>query len=126
MVYSASVSSVPFNQACIVYRYTSGGILEITHINAGFNCCPGKIMASVQIHDNVIVITEYEEEAACGCDCLFDVDMDIRNLAEGIYMLQIVEPYIGTRNEPFNFEITLSPGTQGTYCLDRTGYPWAE
>ena len=45
------------NQDCVEFNYFGNNTLEMRHINAGFNCCPGKILAEIDILDDVIIIS---------------------------------------------------------------------
>ena len=56
-------SNVPLKQNdCIEYQYDGIDTLILNHINAGFNCCPGKIIFNINITGNTITITEKETE----------------------------------------------------------------
>jgi len=114
------------NQDCIEYRYYENSVLEIYHINAGFNCCPGEIVADIDINNNVIVIRENETESGCFCLCLFDVNYKIEGLIPGKYTIIVIEPYTNDQDEKLEFTVVLSGATSGTYCVYRNHYPWIE
>ena len=114
------------NQDCIEYQYYGDNVLEIRHINAGFNCCPGTIIAQININDNIIVIKESETESQCFCLCLFDVNYKIEGLMPGKYTIKIIEPYTNDQDEKLEFVLDLFRGTSGTYCVYRNHYPWAQ
>lgn len=114
------------NQDCIEYQYYGDSVLEIRHINAGFNCCPGEIVARVDINDNMIVIKESETESQCLCLCLFDVNYRIEGLMPGKYTIKIIEPYTNDQEEKLEFTLDLSRATSGTYCVRRNHYPWVQ
>lgn len=114
------------NQDCIEYEYYGGSVLEIHHINAGFNCCPGKIVAHIDIKDNVITIIESETESQCLCLCLFDVNYKIEGLIPGKYTIKITEPYTNDQDEKLEFVLDLSRATSGTHCIYRNHYPWMQ
>jgi len=112
------------NQDCVEYQYYGDSILEIQHINAGFNCCPGEIVADIDFSGNVIVIRENETESGCFCLCLFDVNYEIEGLMPGIYTIKFIEPYTNAQDEKLEFTVDLSRATSGTYCVYRNHYPW--
>ncbi len=111
------------NQDCIEYAY-DGQTLILKHVNAGFNCCPGEILADIDIVGNLITITENEQEAGCFCLCLFDLDFKIENLEPGGYTICILEPYVQVGDEILEFIIQLTSGVSGIFCLNRNYYPW--
>ena len=114
------------SHAAIQYHYIAEEYkLEIRHINAGFNCCPDKITADISIEDGVISISEKEAVAGCKCNCLFDIDIDITDIAKGKYTVEIFEPYLNDVDLPFNFEIDLNENPDGEVVLARSSYPWA-
>lgn len=114
------------NQDCIEYQYYGDSVLEIHHINAGFNCCPGEIVADIDINNNLIVIRENETESGCFCLCLFDVNYKIEGLIPGKYTIIVIEPYTNDQDEKLEFTVVLSGATSGTYCVYRNHYPWIE
>lgn len=109
-------------QECILYYYT-GNTLYITHQNTAFNCCPGKIMASITVNDHVITIKEREQEAGCHCMCLYDLELEVSNLAQGTYRIIVDVPYLGGQ-PAMDFSCDLEEKSNGEYCADRNGYPW--
>ncbi len=54
-----------------------GKYLGIEHINADFNCCPGKIFAGSKISNDTIFINEDETEHACDCVCKYDLTYEL-------------------------------------------------
>ena len=46
---------------CLEYRYENE-TLYIKHINAGFNCCPGEIVATISLEGDTLLIEEAETE----------------------------------------------------------------
>ncbi len=111
------------NEACIIYRYYDG-VLYMWHTNAGFNCCPGDITADIDIHKNIITIAAVEKEAGCRCNCLFDLEYEIKNITPGKYRIIIIEQYLNEGDKEFDFEIDIEQKTSDEYCLPRHGYPW--
>jgi hypothetical protein len=124
---SSQVSLFPAqNQDCVEYQYYGDSVLELNHINACFNCCPGEIFAHIDINDNVIVIEESEAEQGCFCLCLFDTNYRIDGLQPGEYTIKIIEPYANDQDEKLEFVLDLSRATSGTYCIYRNHLPWTQ
>lgn len=113
----------PFND-CINYQYNGVDTLIMTHINAGFNCCPGDISGVVSCNGNRITITEQESTAGCHCMCLYDLDYRIVNMVPGQYTIHIVEPNIGADDQVLEVTLNLTEETSGEFCLPRRHYPW--
>ena len=121
---SATDDVIPDTQSCINWSYdSSSGTLSLTHINAGFNCCPGKLSCSVSIAGDTLIIKEKEESAMCDCDCLYDLYIDVSDLEEQDYIISIVEPYCGDQQKLI-FEVDLDSEPEGSYCAARNRYPW--
>lgn len=121
---SATEDVVPNTQSCINWSYdSSSGTLSLIHLNAGFNCCPGKLTCSVDIAGDTLVIKEKEESAMCDCDCLYDLYIDVNDLEEQDYIIRIVEPYCGDQQKLI-FEADLAREPEGSYCAARSWYPW--
>ncbi|UCF06461.1 MAG: hypothetical protein JSV33_05390 [bacterium] len=110
---------------CIVYDYSWTGVLRLTHVNAGFNCCPGEIIADITISNDTITIVEGETESGCLCLCLFDVEYEIRNLPQGTYHLRIEELYVTASDEPLTCRIDLEAYPSCSFCVGRDSYPWS-
>lgn len=124
---SGTVNAVaPGAEDCIQYEYDGQGGLKLTHINAGFNCCPGQISADIQIAGNVITIRESESEAGCHCLCLYDVFYDFINLQSGTYVFKLIEPYKEEGDQTFEFSLNLSAASQDVICIQRNYYPWSQ
>jgi len=123
-----SEEAVPPDQDCISYSYDGiGGTLDFTHINAGFNCCPGVISAAIDIVDDTIIVTEsenYDEFGPCYCLCLYDVEYYIINLQPGEYTVKIIGLELNEGDEYLQFTIDLTAQPTGEYCLTRDHYPW--
>ena len=93
---------------CIQYSYDGISQLKLTHIDAYFNCCPGKITAEIIIEDNRITILEKEEMAGCHCMCYFDLDYEFNQVKPGIYTISI--------NNTLEWTIDLSSSPSGRLC----------
>ena len=108
----------------IEYTYDeSTKSLMLRHINANFNCCPGKIYCGFEIDDNVIVVQELSEKEDCRCICLYDVDFLLNNVEKGIYTIAIKELYIEEALW-LQFDIDLNESTSGVFKQTREFYPW--
>ncbi len=117
-------SSLSSSQSCINYTYDKNlHRLTLTHINAGFNCCPDSITCDINITGSIIQITEKEASALCNCNCLYDLEMVITGLFEMPYNIRLSEPYAGEQ-APLIFTIDLKQNPTGSYCVERGGYPW--
>jgi len=110
--------------SCVDYTfYQAENKLLLKHINTGFNCCPGALTCKVSFIGDTIIIQEFEEQNACNCNCLFDLDIEINGLAAKKYHLKFIEPYCGDQEKLF-FEIDLQNQPDGTHCVFRDQYPW--
>jgi len=115
------------NLDCVEYAYDGLATLTLTHVNAGFNCCPTRITADLSLVGNVLTITEgetFENGGPCYCLCLFDVEMVISGLPPGQYTIHVAELYVQNGDAPLEFSVDLSAAVSGSYCLERTYYPW--
>jgi hypothetical protein len=122
-----STEFVSNDTTCIEYTYDGEGTAQLKHVNAGFNCCPGQIVADISVEDNIITIVEneiYDSLGPCYCLCLFDVDMEILYLPPGEYTVRVEELYLDPLDDPLEFVVDLSAATAGSYCVYRHSYPW--
>lgn len=121
----AGAAGVPTSsQECVEYDYDGRGLLKLRHINAGFNCCPGTISATIEVSNNVIRIEEKESSSLCDCSCLYDLTYEIAGLAGGIYRISVVGPYQPDGDPPLELLVNLDHASSGSYCVERTRYPW--
>ena len=112
------------NESCVEYSYDAESkTLSVKHINTAFNCCPDALYAEVTIEGNTITIEEIERKQECNCMCLYDIEVEVYNIEIQPYTLKFKEPYIGEQYE-LSFGINLNEETSGTYCVERTNYPW--
>ena len=112
--------------SCIHYLYDEVNHKVImTHINSGFNCCPGGLYCKVSTNNDTIIIKEFENEQGCDCNCLFDLDIELKGIDQNKYQVRFVEPY-AEGQEQLIFEMDLTSGNEGEYCVVRKGYPWGE
>lgn len=112
------------DSSCICWDYNNQEKkLIIKHVNAGFNCCPGKIFCDIEIDNGTIFLEESEEKAQCDCSCLYDVDITVSGIKRQKYVINLREPYIDDQ-ERIVFEIDLTSNKTGVFCVERTLYPW--
>ena len=110
--------------SCVKYIYNiNDKRLLLTHINAGFNCCPENIYCSISIKNDTITIQQYEESALCDCNCLYDLDIEIKGVIAQEYHIKFIEPYLQNQEEII-FSINLDISNEGSYCVTRIHYPW--
>lgn len=112
------------SQECVDYDYDGRGGLKLKHVNAGFNCCPGTISATIDISGGSVRINERESSSLCDCDCLYDLDYEIAALAPGLYRISVVGPYQPEGDPPLEFFADLTHASSGSHCVERTRYPW--
>ena len=112
------------NESCIEYFYDSQNKrLQLNHINAGFNCCPDILYCNIIVPNDSIIISEFEKNALCHCNCLYDLEIEINGIESKKYFIRIIEPYCGNQTK-LNFEIDLISCNEGMYCVNRNNYPW--
>lgn len=112
------------SQSCVAYNYLeSDKLLRITHINAGFNCCPDSITASISQSGDTIFISEHEASSLCDCDCLYDLEYEFLRVEAKTWVIRFTEPYAADM-EKLNVNIDLKENTQDTICVSREFYPW--
>jgi len=117
-------AGTPDDQSCAVYSYDGATKkLSVTHINAGFNCCPGKLKCIVALTGNTLEITERETSAMCSCNCLFDLKIEAEGINPQIYTIKFNEPYCGGQ-EKLEFTVDLESNPLGSFCVTRKQYPW--
>ena len=112
------------SQECIEYDYDGRGVLRLKHVNAGFNCCPGTVSADIEISDDTIRIEESESSSLCDCSCLYDLSYEIAALASGVYRISVIGPYQPEEGPPLEFLLDLDQASTGSFCVQRTQYPW--
>ncbi len=70
---------------------SDGKYLKIKHINAKFNCCPGKIFITSKISKNIIFIDEDETLHDCNCVCDYDLDYKVGPLKYKKYLIVMTQ-----------------------------------
>lgn len=115
----------PSGQDCISYEYLNDSVLSIRHENAGFNCCPDRIVIEVEYRNDTVFVIESEVDAFCDCNCLYDIEYVISPVPakEFIFSVQEAISY-RTGEDPLVFEIDLQENTSGEFCVSRSSYPW--
>jgi len=109
---------------CLIFSYDGSDVLSLRHVNAAFNCCPGKLSVEIkQVADTLIVI-ESEEEALCDCDCLYDLEYELTGIDPASYVIRVKEPYLREGDMPIELRINLKKETEGSVCETRSSYPW--
>jgi hypothetical protein len=70
--------------------FTPGpGMLHVLHENATYNCCPDDLVIAASVAGHVITLTETEVlTTPCDCDCCYDVEALVANLAPGTYAVE--------------------------------------
>ncbi len=113
------------SETAVLFSYDRASrVLSLTHVNAGFNCCPGALAIDASVEGNIITIVEREEQAACRCNCLFDLDLRISELPAAEWTIKVVEPYRDPADAELIFSIDLRTDTQGEHRIPRVHYPW--
>ncbi len=112
------------DQECVKYAYDGQGVLRLKHVNAGFNCCPGTISAEILAERGEIRIKEKESSSLCDCSCLYDIDYEFAGIKPGIWRISVVGPYQPEGDPPLEFRVDLGGVASGSYCVERTRYPW--
>lgn len=97
--------------------------LIMKHINAGFNCCPDSLYSKIELKGDTILIQEFQKEAGCRCNCLYDLDIEINGVEKDKYQVKFVEPY-GSKQNRIEFEIDLKNAANGSFSVIRKRYPW--
>lgn len=121
---SLSGNLVPDTISRVDYQYNeTTKTLKFTHANSGFNCCPEEIDCKVSLYKDTLKIEEFEKEASCDCNCLYDLNIDIQKIEKKIYYVQFIEPY-AKKLDPIRFQMNLNEVSSGFYEAVRKQYPW--
>jgi len=115
----------PNDTDCLLFEYDGDSILTLTHINAGFNCCPEEFLINVDLRSDTIYILESEKDGLCDCYCLYDLHFTIQPIPPGIYSITVAEPYVSQADDPcLEDQIDLTKAGSGAICVSRSFYPW--
>jgi hypothetical protein len=98
--------------------------LSLTHVNAGFNCCPDSLWCNIYTGVNSIIIKESEKESLCNCNCLYDLSIEINGVEKGKYELRFIEPYVPENVQQLYFDVDLEKKPSGSFSIVRNYYPW--
>ena len=113
------------NKSCLTWTYDAPSrVLELVHENAGFNCCPRSIDASILIDGQIITVSETEIGPECLCNCLYDLHMRLQNVNPDRYTVRVIEPYRHSDDEELLVPVDLRTQATGTFCVPRANYPW--
>jgi hypothetical protein len=114
----------PDTLSCVTWTFdTTSGTLNLSHLNAAFNCCPGKLSCKVKSDNDTVRVEEKEQKQDCDCDCLFDLEIEVKGLDRKPFWVDFLEPYSGNQEKIF-FEVDPFKGTEGMFCVTRMQYPW--
>jgi len=97
------------------YSTVEENFLSVKHINALFNCSPGKITASIKIEGSNLIITEDEESSIADCVCRYDINYKIGPLKYGQYQFILKK---GENLTYLNFPITFNSSTNSSYTYE--------
>lgn len=112
------------DESCVEFTFNENEMsVELVHINAGFNCCPGDIFVEISQTGDSIIISEHSTESLCDCNCLYDVNIKLENIKAETYQVVFIEPMVPD-DESISFTMDLSQHSNGSYCVSRTDYPW--
>ena len=107
-------------QACVEYAYDGRSILQLTHVNGVFNCCPDSVGGEIRITDHSITIDEAEWLSnPCDCVCPFDVDYEITGLPPGSYTIRVNELYLHEGAALLEITVDLAVRPSGSFCVER-------
>jgi hypothetical protein len=121
---SSQIVDTPDSISSVEYSFDEEqNKLILTHINAGFNCCPDCLYCTVELKGDTILIEEFEKTASCYCECLYDLDIEVTGVDSKSYQVEFVEPYASGQTQLL-FEIDLVNDSTGFYSVTREQYPW--
>lgn len=121
----STLTNTTAGSACMRFTYDAAARkLLLTHVNAGFNCCPEQIHAAVTVKDGTIRIAESEAGPNCRCNCLYDLDIVVENVPPQAFTVTVDEPLLDSNEVRMEFPIDLTSETSGEHCVPRRSYPW--
>ncbi len=111
-------------QSCIKYSYDGDSLLTLMHFNAGFNCCPESFVMDIEVKGDSLIIREEDAKHGCKCNCLFNLDILVRNLPAGTYHVRVVESKIDYTWPQLSFDLDLKKEPEGEFCVTRPEGWW--
>lgn len=110
--------------SCVEYTFDNiNNKLVLKHINTGFNCCPDSLYVQTLLNGDTIIIQEYEANAPCNCNCLYDLEIELNGIEAKKYQIKFIEPYAIDQQEII-FNLDLKTNIEGEFCVTRKRYPW--
>ena len=97
--------------------------LTFMHVNTGFNCCPQGFYCNLSLKNDTIIIEEFENSSLCDCNCLYDLNIEMKEVEAKKYQIKFIEPYCSDQ-EKIEFGVDLAVQTEGVFCVARNRYPW--
>lgn len=121
---NSKIANSDNEKTCVEYSFNNkNSTLNLKHINTVFNCCPKKLYCDISVKNDTIFIEETERENACDCLCLYDMEIEVYDIKTQKYTIKYKEQYIGTYDELI-FKIDLNKKISGSFCFERTEYPY--
>ncbi len=122
--FNKNTNEISNDESCVEFTFNESEMtVELVHINAGFNCCPGNIFVDINQTGDSIIINEHSTESLCDCNCLYDVNILLENIKAKTYQVVFIEPMVSD-DEALSFTMDLTQHSNGSYCVSRTDYPW--
>ena len=128
-------SRTPYDLDCLMWEYDGEGLLEVTHVNAGFNCAP-EIEATISLDprsvpggpSGTIEIVEHEISGIADCLCLFELEYTLSELPPGTYRVEVSEDpgCLDEGDPPLEFTLELHSAETDSFCVGRDHYPWSD
>jgi hypothetical protein len=110
--------------SCIKYTYVGDSLLTLSHLNAGFNCCPENFAVDIEVKGDSLIVREEDVKQLCRCNCLYNLDILVHNLPADTYHVRIVEPYVQGDEARLVFDLHLKSETEGQFCVTRPEAWW--
>lgn len=110
-------SVFPDYPEALVLKTGKRHVLEVTHINAVFNCClPAGISVEAEIRNDSLFLMENEKEPGiCNCICPYDVNYSLSPLEYRDYVFVLLWPD-GAVRETFSF--TFNENTDIRFSIE--------
>lgn len=103
------------DQEYIKIKEIDNNYLYVEHINAIFNCCPGKLFVNAKLNNDEIIFEEGEEEHGCNCLCPYDLSWKIGPLEYKSYQVKIM---LGEMVYITDFSIEFTASFDSTFYLN--------